>query len=54
MAASQNAFRAAAGNFFRISLGFKQLARGLHAGFKIGAAAGFACGDCHPQNKLEA
>jgi hypothetical protein len=42
----------------RISLGFKQLAYGLHVGDDvafagIGPAPGLACGDGHRQNKLE-
>jgi hypothetical protein len=43
----------AAPRILRISLGFKQLARGLHAVVAMAAACGrVACGDSHHQNKL--
>jgi hypothetical protein len=39
---------------FPNSLGFKQLARGLHAGFvKALICRGVACGERHHRNKLE-
>jgi hypothetical protein len=53
----------AAGAVFGVPLGFKQLARGLHAVFVVAcschlfrvtwAAAAFACGDGRHENKLD-
>jgi hypothetical protein len=43
MAASQNAALGSRPGFFQISLGFKQLARGLHALVAMAVACGQRC-----------
>jgi hypothetical protein len=55
MPASQNADGAASPQrFFQVSLGFKQLARGLHALLMMAwACRRLACGHRHHRNKLK-